>query len=478
VTVEYLRIAYDGLSKRILDTQVMRDYYEGRHRRLMASNNFINPFRSIIDGAVENMCRPTVDLCVDRLDIASFESVEPGDPIADAAADFAWDLWQDSHMDLNLQDWLREMEITGHPGTLIVWPDGTGDVDIAPQKPENVWAQMSEENPGVVVWAVKFWRGDDGFSRATLYTADQITVYVSSDRSLMRPDPSTYSIQAPTYELDDDGVPATVITDNPMPNPFQRCPVFVADLGCSDLRDVIPLQNMLNKALANSLVAGEGFSLPLRVWLGLDVEIDPETGRKVPPFTVGTNRDVFLPANMDGMQPVDVKDLQGHSPEPFLLEADSHRAAIARIARVPQHLLLQNSVPVSGLALTIAEQPFVAKLHGRQRRYGATIIDAVEFAFEVAMYIKTGRPVEGPGVGIVWKAAETQSPLDNIKNVTELTSVGVPLKTALVKLLGWSEEEAEAAQDAADAAKMAAVTNAANAISSGVDLYDVIEPGD
>jgi len=73
------------------------------------------------------------------------------------------------------------------------------------------------------------------------------------------------------------------------PNPYGRVPVFhfpnrrVYDYGISDLADVIPIQDALNKALMDMLVAMEFGAFKQRWVTGIEYETDPVTGKPKPP---------------------------------------------------------------------------------------------------------------------------------------------------------------------------------------------------
>lgn len=419
-------------------TRKNRDYYTGHHAPAFMTNTYTNPHRELIYGLRDNQCRNVIDLVVDRLTITGFAPNAISDTAMTAAAARGWDLWQANRMEGRVRDWFTSCEVAGRDGVIIVWPDSTGKVRFWLQEPGQCGFERSEEDPDRLLWVSKRW-WDGTHSNITVYTPDMVEVWTSTS-TLRDPD-------AETYRLD----PAQT-----MVNPLGQTPAYAVRLTVSDLDSVIPLQNALNTTLANAAITGAYYSQPMRVWLGMELEIDPETGKKVPPFELGASRSVFLPPAGEGEQNTDVKDLPGHSPIPFIAEADSYRAAIARVTRTPAHLLLQAGDIPSGEALRVAEAPFIAKVEARQHLYGAVIADAVALAvrLDLGMYDAAMELVT------VWKPAASESLESNAKVATDLSSIGVPLAVVLVKVMGWDAETAQAVaeQAAAAAADKAAQT--------------------
>ena len=424
--------ALEGLTRRAQETAVNRAYFDGRHPIPSASKSLIDPYREVIAGVSENHIPNIVGLCVDRLEVTGFTPVIE-DAAGLAAAQVAWDGWQQSRMDLRAGDWLTASEVTGKQACLVVWPDSRGVVRYWPQQPEAMWAQMSEERPGEVLWAAKAWKGDDGVRRVTLYTTTDVQVWASTDLTNERPAAATYRME--TVEE----------------HPLGVCPVVAVELGRSDVDAAIGPQQALTKSLMNAAVTGEMYAISTRVYTGVEMVLDPVTGELRGPFEGGPNRTVFL--QQAGDVAPSVTDLPGQNPTPFMSQAQDHRQALAMVTRTPAHLLLQGSVPASGLALSIAEAPFVAKVKQRQALYGAVIADAARLYLLVSMYLSTGQVVAVPELMTTWKRADSQAETDAIQGVVDLTSVGVPLEVALTRLLGWSQEEAAAAQQASDVAR-------------------------
>jgi hypothetical protein len=401
-----------------------RRYYAGDFPSVFSSEtDFTNPARRLIDGICDNQCKGVIDLTIDRLQVNGFATTSPNDVVQEALSARAFDLWQENRMSLASRNFFTSLEVTGEEGAIIVYPDSSGRVRLWVQEPEQIAFERSPQNRETLVWiAKKFW--DTNASVIIVYTADVVQTW-RSNSTLVDPDESTYRLVSEE------------------PHPFGFVPaVAVGMQGCSDIDLAAPLNEMLNQALANSAIASQFFSLPLRVVTGLEVEIDPETGHKVPPFKIGLERTLFLPGAMQGEQPIGVEQLSGEAPTALLAEADSHRRAIAAVTRTPVHLLLQSGSFPSGESLRTAEAPFIAKVKGRMDVYGSALADALSIAVVIDAFLKTGIILPRPDLVTTWAPAGSESLESNSRVVETLVSVGVPLEIALVKVMGWDSETA------------------------------------
>ena len=420
-----LAAALNGLQTRAGETALPRAYYTGKHRTRLHSDKFTNPHRAVIEGIRDNQCRKVVELTVDRLTVSGFTADDPADELYAARA---WDIWQHSRMDLRLDQWLRGSEITGQPAAIVVDVDSSGQTHFYPKQPEDMWVRTSTVNPARAVYAVALWQDDADRRHATVYTdGDQHYIYTGPGANEQN--------SADRYVL-----------TNEVPNPIPGiCPVFTAATGYTDLTDVIPLQDLLNAELQRGAVAGEYYSLITRVYLGYELEEDPETGQLVEPFGI-SDRQLFLPDTA-----TDVKDLPGQDPRPFLDAASAHRQAIASATSTPAYLLTSGQDYPSGAARRTAEAGFTAKIRNRQKLYGAALGDAAAYAVALDALATAGTTIATPGLTCQWEPVDV-SDTPAQPSVADLSAMGVPLASLLTRYLGWTQEAADEAQAAAEAA--------------------------
>ena len=395
-------------------------YYDGDHRLAFATDKFRNALGSLFKTLADNLCPAVVDAVADRLRVVGF-GVEEG---PENAADSAWTIWQGNRMDRRSGEVHVEALRSGD-AYVIVWPDAGGQPRLYPQAGASMTVHYDEDLPGTIDYAAKLWRMDDGRMRLNLYFPDRIEKYASRNKLDTIPDKAR--VFEP-YEVP--GEPW------PLPNPWGTVPVFhfannagVGHHGRSELGDVVPVQDALNKALADMLVAMEYVALPQRWATGLEVDIDEATGKPKVPFTPGVERvwavgdaevrfGQFDPANL----------------EQFLAVQDSFRAEIARVSGTPLHyLMLGGGEFPSGEAMRTAEARFLAKVEDRQLAFGNGWEDVLGLALAMA-----GEPVAQ--LSTLWRDATPRS----AKEVAEVALIKEQLgvsREQILKELGYSPEE-------------------------------------
>lgn len=418
-----IKAALDQIRRRLPAVQLYREYYDGDQRLAFASDKFRTAFGELFSAFANNVCSAVVDTLADRLKLVGFGQT------ADGGA--AWDLWQK----LNLQQIAGQVHaecFTAGDSYVIVWPD-----QEAPTVPtfyvntaENVTVSYDQEKPGRVQWAAKLWRQDDGKLRLNLYYADRLEKYITrgkgesntNARSFIR-----YTVEGEAW---------------PLAHKLGRVPVFhfannapVGSFGRSELKDVIPLQDALNKVDCDLLVAMEYVALPQRWITGVELPRDPITKEPFVPWRAGVDR-IWA-----------AEDENAHFGEfpatqlaQFLAVADGFRLDVARVSRTPLHYIIpQGGNPPSGEALKTAEQPLIAKADDRTDTLGQTWIAVMC----LALLITTGRAVKPEDLQPDWKSTAPKSKKESAETGAIKKTIGVPLRQVMIDDLDYSETEAD-----------------------------------
>jgi hypothetical protein len=436
--------------------RLARAYYDGDHQLKFATDKFRGAFGPLFEAFADNLCPAVVDAVADRLTVTGFQL--DGEPTARkprvpgmaqgpapvTAADQAWDLWQANRMDRRAGEVHAEAVRSGD-GYVIVWPDASGQPCFYPKRAAMCTVQYDPEQRGAVQWAAQVWIAPDQYGRVTLYYPDRIEKYVTPSK-----------VQG---ALPEDGrglVPYQVPGEAwPLPNPYDRVPLFhfvnnagVGEWGRSDLADVIPLQDALNKAVMDMLVAMEFTAFPQRWITGLEVETDELTGKPLAPFIPGEDRIWTV-----GDKEVKFGEFAAAGLDNYLAVQDSLRMEIARVSGTPVHYLLQ--MPghwPSGEALRIAEVRLTHKIQDRQLSFGETWGEAVSFALQIAGMAGAVTPD--------WADPQPRSELEHAQELQLQQSMGIP-EPVLWKDLGYTDEEiAVMQQQKAQAAQAMAATMA------------------
>ena len=306
--------------------------------------------------------------------------------------------------------------------------------------------RYSEDKPGVAEVASKLWPaeawGERSKWRLNLYYPDRIERYITiAALDGAQPDvpvkPDSWR-QYTEAEADDP------IRGWSLPNQYGTVPVFVwsnnaltGEFGRSELADVVPLQDALNKTVADSLIAGEFAALPQRWATGLEVAVGPDGEAAERPFEAGIDR-IWANANPQGaFGQFDSANMQS-----FVATADSYQAEIARVSRTPLHYLLLSGQFPSGEALRAAEAPLMAVIRDRQLSFGNTWEDSMAFALTIA-----GVAVDS--VSCTWLDTTSVSESEKLDAETKKKDLGVPDET-LWKEMGYDEDQIAEFSAAAD----------------------------
>lgn len=409
-----------------------RDYYFGKHRLTFATQKFLNAFGPLVQAFADNLCAVTVDAVADRLEIEGF-GVDQGD---DALGDAAWKLWLANRMDRRAGEAHQEALTTGD-AYVIVWPGGDNAPVLYPNRADSMTVIYDPETPGKIDGAAKLWLAGK-YARMTMYYPDRIEKYVTAGTVQTLPD--TVKGMVP-FEVA--GEPW------PLPNPYGVVPVFhlannaaTGQNGRSELENIIPLQDALNKTNADRLVAAEFMALPQRYAIGIEPTIDPDTGRPVPMFVPGADR-IWQAGNPDAkfgqFDAAELSQLRD--------EASDWRLEICRVSGVPLHyLMLQTGDFPSGEAQRAAETRFLKKVEDRQGAFGTAWQDIVNFAMLVA-------GVPNATLKPVWKDPAPHSELEHVKSVLMRQQIGVSIEQCM-RELGYGEVQIEQMQkEKADAVR-------------------------
>ena len=230
-------------------------------------------------------------------------------------------------------------------------------------------------------------------------------------------------------------MPASVASDavdlvGVIRNPFERIPVFhfantaeIGTFGKSELIQAIPIQNGLNKAVLDMLVAMEFSSFRQRWVSGLEVDYD-ESGEVIPPFKNGVDR-LWLSSNPQAtFGDFDTTDL-----DQFLKVKDSFRVDMASVTGTPLHYFLQSIRGfASGEALGRAEARFLAKVRDRQRSFGQVWGRLMSFALGIAASGDSSIRLR-----TLWEDPAPMSERELLENLVLKKQLGLSAEQALIE---------------------------------------------
>ena len=435
-------VALDTLGKRQAKIKKYQRYYDGDHDLAFATNKFKKAFADLFTEFADNLCPAVVDPVADRLRITGF-----GDS---PAGNRAWEIWKQNRMTQRAGE-VHTDALTVGDAYVIVWQSADGEPEIMVNTAETTMVYYSAEQPGRIDWAAKRWSVGKQV-RLNMYYPDRIEKYITQERGAGSGDPSARAF-AP-YEVPGEPWPIT--------HPYGRVPVFhfpnngrTGACGRSELKDVIPLQDALNKSIADMLVAMEYVALPQRWATGIEVKRDPVTGEPISPWKPAIDAVWSAPDSDVHFGQFDPSDLSQ-----FLNVQDKFRMEIARVSRTAIHfLMMQTGDFPSGESLKTAESPFLAKVMDRMESYGNVWQDVMLFALLIANTTASADDVVPDWRDPAPKSAKEQAETTEIKQ-----RIGVPLET-LLKELDYTDAEIQEMLANEQGRQGAATTAALNAIA-------------
>lgn len=389
--------------------------YKGQHEPTYYTKQFYNTFGKVVQEMRDNLARLVVLASAERLIVQDF-SLDFGkeDVSGTESEDFstkAWEIWRDSLMPFYELDLYCNALSTGC-ASVIVWLTDNGLPKIYVQDPLAVYVEKDDET-GETLWASKFKTDKNNKRWFIVYTPTEIQRYSIAE-----------SASVTNMQL--------VETIN---NPYAEVPVF--DFQATNvIADIIPLQNALNKALADKLVAMEFAAYPQRYAVGLQY-LDDLVG------TGGVGDYTRFVAGAHHLWATDDKEVRfGEFSTANLLQflevADSYRMEIARISGTPFHLLgIKQSDAISGMALRTLESRFIKRVMRLQVTFGDSWARAMKFALRL-----TGQTTD-KHLTVKWESPQTFDEIEKLDILARKAAIlGVPLEV-LREEYGYSEGDIE-----------------------------------
>lgn len=447
--LEWLPYLERKLAVQQRQVELYEDYYAGRHRLAFATLKFRQSFGWLFKALADNWCEIVVDAPVERLFVEGFRfgSGKPAD-------EDAWAIWQANALDAE--------SVMAHTEAV---KDGRSYILVAPAQPDDEHPRITVEHASQMivqhasgdrrkrVAALKKWRDDDGYEYATLYLPKEIVKWRSKA-------PASASTGA--EEANREWVPRDGSGDNPMGVvpviPLYNNPTMLEG-GRSDLEPAIPLQDAINKELADMLVASEFGAFIQRWATGLEVD----TGTDGLP-TGATE----LKAAVSRLWTSEDKDTKFG--QFAATDLSNYVNAIAMLlqhlaaqTRTPPHYLLGQIVNVSGDALKAAETGLVAKVKRKQIDFSDSWEEAMRLALGLAG--KT-EPAEALGAETIWRDPEYRSEGEQVDAALKRRALAVPLP-AIWSMIGATPQEVTDWESHLEDSEKTATIGAAGSLAAG-----------
>ena len=417
---EYLTLVASlekDLDSRQTEYRLYDDYYAGRQPLLLASDKWRGIFGRLFRGFSDNFLALVVDAVEERLTVQGFRLGK--DPEADPDA---WRIWQTNQLDA----WSQ----VAHTEALV---KGCSYIGVSPFRSEwpaddvplitvedccEVIVRTSMAMRGKRLSALKKWKDDDGRWMATLYLPTEVVKFQQSRRL-------QYANQYGRSYIEGGWEPRETVGESwPLVNPLNVVPLIplvnrprLSGMGESEIADLIPAQNAINKTAMDMLVAGEFASFRQKWATGIEIPAD-DAGKPIDTFAEAIKR-FFSTAVPDAkFGQFEATDLA-----PFVKTIEMWVQHIASRSHTPPHYLLgQSGSFPSGESLKATETGLVAKARRKQRHFGEGWEEVVRLAF-TALGDARGEIVDSE---VNWADPESRTEAEHVDALVKMGSLGVP----------------------------------------------------
>lgn len=311
---------------------------------------------------------------------------------------------------------------------VIVWADQFGRPNVTVESAKQVTV-MTDPGTRQTVAAVKRWEDKRAnITHAMLYLPDRILRLRAEQAGAI----TGYST------VDEIANPLGVV---PVVN-LRNTDRIVGDFGSSEIDDLKPLVDALNKSLADMMVTSEYVGRPRRWATGIELTEEPvldengdETGEMTEVNPIPEGHRAMISENHEAkFGQLNAADLAGYEASVRILLGQ-----IMAVSTLPAHYVGSlTEQPASADALRAAEASLTARAEARQATFGR----AWEQVARLMIAVRDGRdPNLIDDIRIQWSDAATRSVAQEADAVTKLYQAGIlPASYALAKL-GYSEDE-------------------------------------
>lgn len=399
-------------------------YYEGRQPLAFLSPEAKTALGNRFGVMASNIPRLAVTALAERLRITGFS----GD-------DGLWADWVRNDMDQLSGVAHREALLFGD-SYVIVWADRYGRPNVTVESAKQV-AVVTDPGTRRITAALKRWEDRErNTTDAALYLPDRIVKLHAEQAGAVTP--TGFKV------VDEIANPMSVV---PVVN-LRNTDRILGDWGCSEIDDLRPLVDALNKSLADMMVTSEYVGRPRRWATGIELTEEPVTddggnpvlGEDDQPVMVETNpipegHRAMISENSEAkFGQLQAADLAGYEASVRVILGQ-----IMAVSTLPAHYVgVFTDNPASADALRAAEASLTARAEARQQQFGR----GWELCAKLMIAVRDGRdPNLIDDIRVRWSDAATRSVAQEADAVVKLYQAGLlPAAYALGKL-GYTADE-------------------------------------
>lgn len=418
----WVRRLYTRITEQQKRYERMDAYYRGEPPRLpWLPEQAQDEFRRLLALTKTNVLGLVVDATAERMQIEGFRIGD--NPLADKAT---WAIWQANNMDSDSDAAILEALIAGVSYTLVAPnPDNAAVPHIWVEHCSQATVEYEpgsgrrRKAAGLKVWCDD-WTGQD---MATLYLPNEIYKLAAPKRQF------TGAGQEPQWvRREVAGEPW------PAPNPLGEVPLTeilnnprLLSGGVSEIEDLIPIQDRINKTLADRLMTQDFGAFPQKWATGFPSEDGEGRPQRI---DVGRNRMVT-----SDVAETEFGQWTAAALDPYSAAKREDVKDAASRSRTPAQYLLGEMSNVNGETLKAAESGLVSKVRQRMRPMGEGFEGTARLARRAARLGGDDTAME-----TMWRNPEFRTEGELVDALVKMSTIGVP-QEALWERWGASQVE-------------------------------------
>lgn len=444
----HLQAIVDRQANNAAEVRALRAYYDGDHPVLLTQRQQEYLGKLLSEGEfvfAHNLIRTIIDTLRERLQVTGFSvngaTADDGDEGDAATAKLLWEWWTANRMNSQQNRLYKRALRDGYSYIMV-------DYDAAAMRPRLTLHHRDDGSEGVmlhrdpsdanrVIMANRYFStfdplrpGETGRQRKTTYLPHEIRKYIAGRNG------GWESVQ-------DEG-------DNTWPIPWRDS--SGAPLGIpvmefenpdgSEVRQVIGLQNALNKAWLDLLAAADASGFPLLAiqYTGENFGVASDDAN-----LSGADELRFAPGRAIEVDNATVNRLAASDLSPMIDTLWAITSAIAGVSRTPQYYLrpIGGSDVPSGEALKQLESGLVKRAEERQLVFGQSWADVMQMCVKVEQTFGTqlaGVDAGNLTIATQWQDANVRNEEAESRTAAAHAALGVP-EAIIWQRLGYTPEE-------------------------------------
>lgn len=358
-------------------------------------------------------CEVVIDAAEERLNVEGFRVGDSPDGDEDA-----WRIWQANDLDGQSQLAHTDALVCGVSYVIPWFSDTDGMPEITVANAHDAIVECHPKMHRRRAAGLRVYRDEWGYDHAELFLPDAVHLY----RSATTRDDSHGLVDPKSVRW---------VAGDVMPNPLGVVPVIPLQnrprirhsrngiIAQSEIKSIIPLQDAVNKLIADLIVGSDKQALPARWATGLELDTDPTTDAPVKP-QVDTASLLVSESPDAAFGTFQAADLRN-----FVVAIDMLIQHVASISRTPPHYLNASADRLSGESIKAAETGLVAKVRRKMRFFGETWEEALRLAGRIAGidHLANASQME-----TIWSDPETRSDAQLMDSLLKKKEIGVPVE--------------------------------------------------